>query len=102
MAAGLIDRAGGDARQARREIDAWLAKQPKVSGAAAQPQATRDLLRLFDTAEKAAEKAGDSYVTVERMLLALAIDKETEAGRILAQAGVTAQTLNAAINALRK
>src|SRR5215207_10884027 len=58
MAAGLIDRAGGNSRQARREVDAWIAKQPKVSGAASQPQATRELLRLFDTAEKAADKAG--------------------------------------------
>ncbi len=79
LAAGLIDRAGGDARQARREIDAWIAKQPKVSGAAAQPQATRELMRLFDTAEKAADKAGDSFVTVERLLLALAVEKDTEA-----------------------
>ncbi|HZW48349.1 MAG TPA: ATP-dependent chaperone ClpB, partial [Microvirga sp.] len=75
---------------------------PKVSGSAAQPQATRELMRFFDTAEKAAEKAGDSYVTVERVLLALAVEKDSEAGRILAQAGVTAQGLNTAINALRK
>ncbi len=47
-------------------------------------------MRLFDTAEKAAEKAGDSYVTVERLLLALAVEKESEAGKILASAGVTA------------
>src|ERR687883_1074151 len=102
MAAGLIDRAGGDARQARREIDAWIAKQPKVSGAAAQPQATRDLMRLFDTAEKAADKAGDSFVTVERLLLALAIEKDTEAAKILARAGVNASSLNEAVNSLRK
>src|SRR5215218_4326133 len=102
LAAGLIDRAGGDARQARREIDAWIAKQPKVSGAAAQPQATRDLMRLFDTAEKAADKAGDSFVTVERLLLALAVEKDSEASKILARAGVTASALNEAINTLRQ
>jgi len=102
LAAGLINRAGGDARQARREIDAWIAKQPKVSGAAAQPQATRDLMRLFDTAEKAADKAGDSFVTVERLLLALAVEKDSEASKILARAGVTASALNAAINSLRQ
>ena len=79
-----------------------IAKQPKVSGAAAQPQATRELMRLFDTAEKAADKAGDSFVTVERLLLALAIEKDTEAGKILARAGVTASGLNEAINALRQ
>ena len=43
MAAGLIDRAGGDARQARREVDAFIGRQPKVSGSASQPQATREL-----------------------------------------------------------
>src|SRR5215212_7771820 len=102
MAAGLIARAGGDARQARAQVDAWIAKQPKVSGAAAQPQATRDLMRLFDTAEKAADKAGDSFVTVERLLLALAIEKDTEASKILARAGVTASGLNEAINTLRQ
>lgn len=103
MAAGLIDRAGGDGRQARRLVDEWVAKQPKVSGGgAANPQATRDLVRLFDSAEKIAQKAGDSYVTVERLLLAMATEKEMEAGKILAQAGVTAQALNAAINELRK
>ena len=85
-----VDRAGGRSRDAQAAVEQWLAKQPKVSGAAAQPQATRELMRFFDAAEKAAEKAGDSFVTVERMLLALAVEKETEAGRILAQAGVTA------------
>src|SRR5262249_46472092 len=58
--------------------------------------------RVFDAAEKAAEKAGDGYVTVERLLLGLALDKDSTAGKILAKAGVTPQNLNAAINALRK
>jgi len=102
LCAGLIDRAGGRSRDAHAAVEQWLAKQPKVSGAASQPQATRELMRFFETAEKAAEKAGDSYVTVERMLLALLVEKDSEAGRILTQAGVTAQSLNTAINALRK
>src|SRR3954464_407233 len=102
MAVGLIDRAGGNSAQAWREVDAAIAKQPKVPGAASQPQATRELMRLFDTAEKAADKAGDSFVTVERLLLALTIEKETEASKILARAGVTASGLNEAINALRQ
>ena len=54
------------------------------------------------TAEKAGEKAGNSYVTVERLLLALALERTSEAGKILANAGVTPQNLNAAIEALRK
>src|SRR5215203_5540344 len=102
MAAGLIDRAGGKSAQVRREVDAVIARQPKVSGAASQPQATRELLRLFDTAEKAADKASDKFVTVERLLLALTIEKDTEAGKILARAGVTASALNEAINAIRQ
>jgi ATP-dependent Clp protease ATP-binding subunit ClpB len=102
LAAGLIDQAGGRSRDALREVDAWLNRQPKVSGAASQPHATRELVRLFDTAEKAADKAGDSFVTVERLLLAIAVEKSTEAGKILARAGVTPSALNDAINALRK
>ena len=57
---------------------------------------------MFDQADKIAQKAGDSFVTVERLLLALAMDKGTEAGRILEQAGVTPQVLNSAIEDLRK
>jgi len=102
LCAGLIDRAGGQSRVALAQTEQWLAKQPKVSGNAAAPQATRELMRLFDTAEKAAEKAGDSYVTVERLLLALAVEKVSEAGKALQAAGVTPASLNAAINALRK
>ncbi|GJD54545.1 ATP-dependent chaperone ClpB [Methylobacterium dankookense] len=102
LCAGLIDRAGGQSRVALAQVEQWLAKQPKVSGNSAAPQATRDLVRLFDTAEKAAEKAGDSYVTVERLLLALAVEGNTEAGRALQAAGVTPASINAAINALRK
>src|ERR687894_1661945 len=102
LCAGLIDRAGGRSREAHAAVEQWLAKQPKVSGSAAQPQATRELMRFFDTAEKTAQKAGDSYVTVERLLLALAIEKDSEAGRILNRAGVTPSALNEAINQLRK
>jgi ATP-dependent Clp protease ATP-binding subunit ClpB len=102
LAAGLIERTGGNAKTVLASVDAALAKQPKVSGSASQPHATRELVRLFDTAEKAADKAGDSYVTVERLLLALAIEKDFEAGRILARAGVTPNGLNEAINAMRK
>jgi ATP-dependent Clp protease ATP-binding subunit ClpB len=102
LAAGLIDRAGGRSREALQQVEGWVGHQPKVSGNASQPQATRELLRLFDTAEKVAEKAGDSFVTVERLLLALVLEKDSEAGKILSQAGVTPQALNAAIEALRK
>jgi ATP-dependent Clp protease ATP-binding subunit ClpB len=103
LAAGLIDRAGGNSRQALAEVEAALSKLPKVSGGGGgQLYMAPATARLFDAAEKAAEKAGDGYVTVERLLLALALDKDSEAGKILARAGVTPQNLNAAINALRQ
>src|SRR4030088_1401011 len=101
-APGLIDRAGGRARDALAGVEAALKKRPKVEGGSGQIYLDAKLARVFDTAEKVAEKAGDSFVTVERLLLALALEKDSEAGRILAQAGVTPQNLNAAIEALRK
>ncbi|HUZ31617.1 MAG TPA: ATP-dependent chaperone ClpB [Xanthobacteraceae bacterium] len=103
LAAGLIDRSGGNSRQALAAVEAALAKRPKVSGGGAgQIYLDPPLVRVFDTAEKAGEKAGDSFVTVERLLLALALEKGSDAGKILANAGVTPQNLNAAIEALRK
>ena len=103
LAAGLIDRAGGNSREALRQVELALGKLPKVEGSGAgQLYMAPTLARLFDNAEKIAQKAGDSFVTVERLLLALAVEKGTEAAKILANAGVSAQTLNAAINDLRK
>src|SRR5207247_1522243 len=58
--------------------------------------------RVYEATKQTAEKAGDNFVTVERLLLALAVEKDNEAGKILSRAGVTPQNLNAAINALRK
>jgi ATP-dependent Clp protease ATP-binding subunit ClpB len=103
LAAGLIDRSGGNSRQALAAVETALGNLPKVSGSGAgQVYLASGLARVFDTAEQAGKKAGDSYVTVERLLLALALAKDTEAGKLLARAGVTPQNLNAAIEALRK
>ena len=103
LAAGLIDRAGGRSREALRETEVALGKLPKVSGAGAgQVYLQAALARIFDQAEKIAQKAGDSFVTAERLLLAISMDQESEAGKILTRAGVTPQTLNAAIETLRK
>ena len=103
LASGLIDRAGGDSRAVRAANEASLRKQPRIEGSGAgQVYVTQPLTRVFATAEKAAEKAGDSFVTVERLLLALTLEKDTEAGKALAAGKVTAQALNAAIEALRK
>ena len=103
LAAGLIDKAGGRSREALIQTEIALSKLPKVQGSGAgQLYLAPTTARIFDNAEKIAQKAGDSYVTVERLLLALAMEKSSEAGKILANAGVTAQTLNAAIEDLRK
>jgi ATP-dependent Clp protease ATP-binding subunit ClpB len=104
MASGLIQAAGGDAKQALLVTDAALARIPAVSGSGAQqqPGLDNDLVRVLDQAEQVAQKAGDSFVTVERMLLALTLATTTAAGKALAAAGVTPEGLNGAINALRK
>jgi ATP-dependent Clp protease ATP-binding subunit ClpB len=103
MAAGLIRAAGGDAPTAMRLTDAALAKIPAVSGsgAAQAPGLDAEAIRVLDQAEQIAQKAGDSYVTVERMLLALTLAQNTAAGKALAEAGVRAEALNGAINELR-
>src|SRR5450432_2375751 len=103
LSAGLIDKAGGRSREALSLVDLALAKLPKVQGSGAgQLYLEPTTARLFDNAEKIAQKAGDSFVTVERLLLALAMEKGADAAKILANAGVSAQTLNAAIEDLRK
>jgi ATP-dependent Clp protease ATP-binding subunit ClpB len=103
LAGGLIDRAGGNSRAILKATEEALNKLPKVSGGGAgQIYLSPELARAFDAAEKAAEKAGDSFVTVERLLLGLAMDKNGEAGSILGKGAVTAQNLNAAIESMRK
>ncbi len=103
MASGLIKAAGGDAAIALRETDAALAKVPAVSGSGAQaaPNIDNDLVRVLDQAEQVAKKAGDSFVTVERLLLALTLATTTSSGKALGAAGVKAEALNAAIVELR-
>jgi len=103
LVSGLIARSGGNAKQALEKTEAGLAKLPKVSGSgAAQPHMAAALARVLDQAEQMATKAGDSFVTVERALQALSMSKEADASRILADSGMTPQSLNAAINDLRK
>jgi len=103
LAANLIRSAGGDAQKARNAIDAALAKLPRVEGAGSgQLYMSGDTVKLFESAEKLAEKAGDGYVTAERLLLALALAKGTPSAEALGAAGVTPQGLNQAVNALRK
>ena len=103
MAAGLIQRSGGDAARAVQGLDALLGKLPAVSGSGAQatPGLNNDAVRLLDQAEQVATKAGDGYVTVERLLLAMVLASGTPVGKAFADAGVKADALNAAINDLR-
>src|SRR5690349_19312909 len=103
LCANLIRAAGGDPQPVLRAVDAERNKQPKVEGSGAgQVYMSPELARVFDQAEKIAEKAGDSYVTVERLLLALAMAPDTPAGKALAAGHVAPQSLNAAIEQLRK
>ena len=103
LAANLIASAGGDAKAVHREVEANLAKHPKVEGqGAGQVYLAPETARLFEQAEAISEKAGDSFVTVERMLLALVLAKGTEAASALAKGGVTAPALEKSIQELRK
>ncbi|MBY5820141.1 ATP-dependent chaperone ClpB [Rhizobium leguminosarum] len=102
MAASLIERAGGDAKAARLANDAALAKLPKISGGNGNIYLAQPLAKVLSTAEEAAKKAGDSFVTVERLLQALAIESSASTFSTLKNAGVTAQGLNQVINDIRK
>ena len=103
LAANLIAAAGGTAEGVRRGVEEALTKLPKVEGSGAgQVYLAPETARLFEAAEQLAAKAGDGYVTAERLLLALALAAGTAAAAILADAGVTPAGLNAAINDIRK
>jgi len=103
LCANLIRAAGGDPQLVLAKTDAELAKQPRVDGGGAgQVYLSPELARVFEKAEKIAEKAGDSFVTVERLLLALSMAKDVPAGKALAEGGLNPQSLNAAIEGLRK
>ncbi|MDT1062664.1 ATP-dependent chaperone ClpB [Paracoccus sp. CPCC 101403] len=101
FASNLIARAGGDAQAVRVAVDEAVAKQPKVSGGQGQVFVDPSMVRVLDEAEKLAKKAGDSFVPAERVLTALAV-VNTNARDALSAGKVTAQTLNAAINDIRK
>ncbi len=102
LAASLISRAGGDPQTVRIGVEAVLNALPRVEGGNGQLFLAQPLAKVFSTAEELAKKAGDSFVTVERLLTALAVEKSAKTADILAKAGVTAQALNQAVNDLRK
>ncbi len=100
MSANLIRRAGGDPALVVQALDLAMGKMSKVSGDA-QPYMDPATARVLDEAEKVAKKAGDSFVPVERILVALAMTN-TNAKDALTAGKVNAQSLNAAINDIRK
>ncbi|WP_207477457.1 ATP-dependent chaperone ClpB [Arenibaculum pallidiluteum] len=103
LAANLIRAAGGDPARALAAVDAEIDRMPKVEGSGAgQVYLTPELARVFESAEKLAEKAGDSFVTAERMLLALAMAEGSPASKALKSGGITPQALNQAVNEVRK
>src|SRR5271163_1502289 len=103
LSANLIRAAGGEPQVALKAIDAELTKLPRVEGSGAgQMYMSPEIARVFEQAEQIAQKAGDSFVTVERLLLALSMASETAAGKALGAAGLTPQNLNSAIEDLRK
>src|SRR5947207_6887655 len=103
LCANLIRAAGGDPKAALQAVDAELDRLPKVEGSGAgQVYMSPELARVFEQAEQLAQRAGDSFVTVERLLLALAAAAGTGAAKALAAARVDAQSLNRAIEEVRK
>ncbi|WP_159586514.1 ATP-dependent chaperone ClpB [Chelativorans xinjiangense] len=102
LAASLIERAGGRVRDVKLAVEGALEAMPKVEGGSGQLYLAQPLAKVFATAEEVAKKAGDSFVTVERLLTALAIEKSAKTADILAKAGVTPTALNKVINEIRK
>ncbi|NQV85214.1 MAG: ATP-dependent chaperone ClpB, partial [Rhodospirillales bacterium] len=103
LAANLIGAAGGDAKTALKLTEAELAKLPTVEGSGAgQVHLAGEAARLFDQAQQIAEKSSDSFVTAEKLLLAIVLAEGTSAAKVMKDAGVTAQALNKAINDFRQ
>ena len=96
----IIERVGADPRAIASAVDEQIAREPKVSGSGQQVGLSNDFVKVVDAAEKLATKLGDSYVTSEHLLCALADDR-SDAGRILKAADVTSKRVQDAYNDLR-
>ncbi|MEO0328983.1 MAG: ATP-dependent chaperone ClpB [Pseudomonadota bacterium] len=101
LCAGLIKNIGGDLAKLKSEIAKALKSQPSISGGNGQLYLSGGIAKVFATAEKAAKKAGDSFVTVERMLLAFAMESGADTASYIKRAGVDAKSLNQEIEKLR-
>ncbi len=102
LTASLITRAGGRPADVKLAVEAELKSLPKVQGGNGQLYLAQPLAKVMVTAEEVAKKAGDSFVTVERLLQALSIEKTAKSAGILARAGVTPTALNRVIDEMRK
>ena len=102
LAASLIERAGGRVRDVRLGVESALEAMPVVEGGNSQLYLAQPLAKVLSTAEEVAKKAGDSFVTVERLLQALSMEKSAKTADILSKGGVTPKALNEAINDIRK
>ncbi len=102
LCSGLIEKAGGDPKTVRASVEKTLSSQPSVSGGNGNLYLSGDIAKLFDQAEKAAKKAGDSFVSVERMLLAMTLDSASPTAKHLKKAGIEPKALNRAIEEIRK
>ena len=103
LAAKLIQSAGGDPARAMQATELALGKLPVVEGqGAGQVHLTPEAARVFDQAEQLAKKAGDDFVTVERLLQALSMAAGSPSAKVLQESGTSPQALNQAINDLRK
>ncbi len=102
LASGLIERAGGRIADIKLGLQSALAALPKVTGGNGQLYLAQPLAKILTTAEELATKAGDSYVTVERLLTAFTMEKSAKTYEILSKAGVTPKALNEVINQMRK
>jgi len=101
LSANLIRRAGGAPEQVAEAVTQEVARLPKVSGGSGEVYTDQTLVRVLTEAEALAKKAGDSFVPVERVLMALVM-VPSGAKKALESGAVTAQKLNAAINDIRK
>ncbi len=102
LCAGLIEKSGGDVKAVRASVEKTLSAQPSVSGGGGQLYLSGDIAKLFEQAEKAATKAGDSFVSVERMLLAMTLDAKSPTAKHLKAGDVEPKSLNKAIEEIRK
>ena len=102
FASSLLEKAGGDAQALRLSLETALKKVPKVSGGNGQVYLAAPLAKVFATAEDIAKKAGDSFVTVERLFLALAMEKSAATSKMISDSGTSPKAINQVINDLRQ